>query len=267
MGVTVTSSIIVAGHPDRLRQIDARLKTGDDAVEDVIFAEDGSLEIVCYNGVGGLLRYHGDRIAAAHPDVGVRGFEFYDCSDDPTLARWERGQCVYFCDLYGVFSCGGPDDHQPLVRLWHQGDGVAQAVTDWNLTGNFGALEGHAEIAPRWHHLASSGAHLLLRRPSKGQADGVAIWLEPWGGQISFIQAIDELGLCRNPRRESIAWASRRFPEIRSALRNVWRAEADTRRRGRRDRNLWKRLRRRAAETGRSAMDLFCRTDPDRIPF
>ncbi|NHN93562.1 hypothetical protein [Acetobacter sicerae] len=99
MGVTVISTIIVTGQPDRLREIATSLNVGTDAVDSIISPENGSLEFSTYNGGGGLLRYHGDRIATAYPDVVVRGCEFYDCCEDPTLARWEHGTTTYFCDL------------------------------------------------------------------------------------------------------------------------------------------------------------------------
>ncbi|NHN93563.1 hypothetical protein [Acetobacter sicerae] len=117
------------------------------------------------------------------------------------------------------------------MRLWKNGEGIAQALADWDLASCFSTLGNRTEIAPRWNHLASGGVRLLLRRPSDGLADGLAISLEPWSGQVTLIQGIDEHGVCRDQRPESVAWVSRRFPEIPAAQRNLWRGEAETRRR------------------------------------
>ena len=267
MGVSVISNIIVTGQPDRLRDIAASFRVGTDAVESIAFSEVDTLELATYNGVGGLLHYHGQRIATAYPDVVVRGSEFYDCCEDPTLARWDGGKTTYLCDLYCIFSFGVPDTGQPVVRLWESGEGVAQALADWNLGSCFTACAERGEIAPRWHHMASGGVHLLLRRPSDASADGLAIWLEPWGGHVTFIQGIDSMGVCQDQRRENVAWVSRRFPEIRAAQRKLWRGEAETRRSGRRQRSLWKRLMRRTGEKGGSGAGLVRSFDPDEIVF
>lgn len=236
MSISVVTTFILTGSPERLREIAEQRAGRTCDAEDISFASDTELEMRLYNGIGSAMLHHGDGLAAEYPDVTIRGMEYIDCFDDPSFAKWQAGQLVYQADLTTVFAILFPTDTVKDwpgcgAAFWHRSPGIAAAVADNCPHFDLMPLQQLAGPAPGWVQTSDGFAALFLRLPSTAEArDGRAVIFYPGRGRATLLEGVDRLGGFARDRGMSYGQIAARCPDLRPVLRACWKADEKKRR-------------------------------------
>lgn len=244
MSISVVTTFILTGSPERLREIAEQRAGRTCDAEDMRFASDTELHMTLYNGIGSAMLHHGDGLAAEYPDVTIRGMEYIDCFDDPSFAKWQAGQLVYQADLTTVFAILFPTDTVKDwpgcgAAFWERSPETAAAVADNCPHYDLMPLQQLAEPAPGWGQTSDGFAALFLRLPSTAEArDGRAVIFYPGRGRATLLEGVDRFGGFGRYRQMSYGKIAARCPELRDVLRGCWRSKKDVRRSYKRDWSL-----------------------------
>jgi len=268
VATAVTTVFTLTGPQDRLRQIAEERAYRTCAPDQMAWENDTTLVMTLENGIGTSFLRHGDGLSDEYPDVSIRGMEYFDCFDDPGLAKWQGGQLVYEADLITVFGILFPTDASKdwpgcSASFWHRSPPLSAAIAENCPDFDLMPLRQLAGPAPGWVQTSDGFATLLIRLPSSPDAqDGVAVIFYPGLGRATLLKNVDRFGGFARSCRASYGRITGQYQELRPALRDCWKVDEKKRRKARQERKILKRKAKKESREGKDILfDLFD-TDP-----
>lgn len=269
MSISTVTVQILTGPATVLNNLSADLRQEFCHSDDIKFLDETTLQITLYNGSGSTLLHHAEALSEKYPELDIRAAEWFDCSEDITVAYWKCGRSVYQCDMREIVSCEKPQGYSgPLaderIRFWQAVPDLQKAIQHILPDYDLMSLSGLPALVGGWIPLNNADSKVLFRMPSQPDLnDGCLVQLSSEIGRVAIVKGIDRYGCCASERSVAYADVTARWPELRPFLRSYWPSGKMQRRRNKSWCQLQKRM---AGKPMKSRLSLRHNEDMD-IPF